>query len=100
MLTKVILAPFLFLSLRPIYTLPVPPLFLLPSLSLPPPSEGDGVSFQTRPMRADCELATMGSKHAHLPLSANGHTSGEESEVEILAAEDLEKQPLTKMSQL
>lgn len=76
----------------------------LPSLLLPPLSEGDGVSFQTRPGRThDCELATMGNNHTRPSPSGgttSGPTSGEESEVEIFAMEDSERQPLTKMTQL
>ena len=62
------------------------------------------MSFQTRPGRThDCELAMMGNNHTHPSPSGgttSGPTSGEESEVEIFAMEDSERQPLTKMTQL
>ena len=57
------------------------------------------MSFQTR-IRTECELGVVRNGPAH-PPSSNGPTvSGDESEVEMFAAGDLERQPLTRTTEL
>ena len=74
-----------------------------PLHSFPFCSQGDGVSFQTH-SRNECELGVVRNGPAHLPSSgeiANGPTvSGDESEVEMFAAGDSERQPLTRTTEL
>ena len=62
------------------------------------------MSFQTRTGRTECELGVMRNRPTHPSSSgeiANGPTvSGDESEVEMFAAGDSERQPLTRTTEL
>ena len=62
------------------------------------------MSFQTRTRRTECELGVMRNGPTHPSFSgeiANEPTvSGDESEVEMFAAGDSERQPLTRTTEL